>query len=104
MKKGNGKKIIITIIFLIITAILIAIALYFTTDLLKSEKQLFFKYAMQLVEENSDNNLKQYVEKKKKEPYKNEGNIKFNVSIPEDSIKEQVEKANNITIDFKGKY
>lgn len=102
MRKGNGKKIVITIILFIITVILIAIALYFTTDLLKSEKQLFFKYAMQLGEEDSNNILNQYLKKKEQEPYKNEGNIKCNVSIPEESIKEQVEKANNITIDFKG--
>lgn len=102
MKKGNGKKIIITVMFIIVAVILIVVALYFTTDLLKSQKQLFFKYAMQLTEEDSENNLKQYLEKKEKEPYKNEGNIKCNVSIPEESIKEQVEKANNINIDFKG--
>ena len=102
MKKGNGKKVVIIVMFLIITLILIAIALYFTTDILKSEKQLFFKYAMQMTEEGNDNNLMQYLEKKENEPYKNDGSITFNVSLPEERIKEQVEKANNITIDFKG--
>ena len=61
MKKGNGKKVVIIVMFLIITLILIAIALYFTTDILKSEKQLFFKYAMQMTEEGNDNNLMQYI-------------------------------------------
>lgn len=102
MKKGNEKKVVIIVMFLIITLILIAIALYFTTDILKSEKQLFFKYAMQMTEEGNDNNLMQYLEKKENEPYKNDGSITFNVSLPEERIKEQVEKANNITIDFKG--
>ncbi len=102
MKKGNGKKVVIIVMFLIITLILIAIALYFTTDILKSEKQLFFKYAMQMTEEGNDNNLMQYLEKKENEPYKNDGSITFNVSLPEERIKQQVEKANNITIDFKG--
>lgn len=102
MRRNNGKKVVIIIILLIIVAILVFVGLYFTTDLLKSEKQLFFKYAMQLGEEDSNNTLVQYLEKKEKEPYKNEGNIKCNVTLPEESLKEQVEQANNVTISFKG--
>lgn len=103
MKRNNGKKVVIISIILIIVAILVFVGLYFTTDLLKSEKQLFFKYAMQLGEEDSNNNtLVQYLEKKGKEPYKNEGNIKCNVTLPEESLKEQEEQANNINISFKG--
>lgn len=102
MRRNNGKKVVIIIILLIIVAILVFVGLYFTTDLLKSEKQLFFKYAMQLGEEDTNNTLVQYLEKKEKEPYKNEGNIKCNITLPEESLKEQVEQANNITISFKG--
>lgn len=102
MRTNNGKKIVIISILFIIAIILVFIGLYMTTDFLKSEKQLFFKYAMQLGEENNNNTLTQYFEKKEKEPYKNEGNIKCNVELPEESLKEQVEQANNINISFKG--
>lgn len=101
MRRNNGKRLVIISILLIIVAILVFIGLYFTTDLLKSEKQLFFKYAMQLGED-SNNTLVQYLEKKEKAPYKNEGNITCNVILPEESLKEQVEQANNINISFKG--
>ena len=73
MKKTNKKKIIIISIVLIFL-LLIAGAVYafVATDMFKSNKDLFFKYASQLMDEENgliDSKLVQYSEKKKNSPY-----------------------------------
>ena len=93
------KKVVkILIIFLVI--ILIAgggfAYAYFATDLLKSDKELFFKYLSQLSEESTE----KLYEKKEQTPYENEGSLSFDVDIPEDT--KIVNAVNNMTVEFSG--
>mgnify|MGYP003295889061 CR=1 FL=1 len=83
-RKKSKTIILILIILLIICIILAGVAYcYFATDLLKSNKQLFFKYAGQIGNaENGliENSLTQYLEKKENTPYTNEGKITLNIT------------------------
>lgn len=106
MRTSNGKKVIeislIGVIF-IIALIVSFFIIYLKTDIFKSEKELFFKYAMQLIEEDNNNQLKQYLDKKSNQPYENNGNITFNISGLEESFGDEVNKVNNINVTFNGK-
>ena len=71
MKPNKSKKIIL--IILIIVAILLLLSTlayaYIATDIFKSNKQAFLKYAMQLISKEDgfiDKNLTAYFEKQKK--------------------------------------
>lgn len=79
MKNNKSKKIFI-ISIIILSIILVAGLVYAitATDLFKSDKALFFKYASQIFdEENSfvDNRIEQYNQKKASNLYENEGKI-----------------------------
>ena len=104
-KKNNGLKIAIVIVLVIILILIGVIALlYFATDVFRSNKEAFFKYTAQLVEQEDgfvDNTLKQYLEKKKNTPYENNGSIDFDISIPE--MGQDNEALNNFNISFTGK-
>lgn len=106
MRTSNGKKVIeislIGVIF-IIALIVSFFIIYLKTDIFKSEKELFFKYAMQLIEEDNNNQLKQYIDKKSNQQYENNGNITFNISGLEESFGDEVNKVNNINVTFNGK-
>ncbi|MBQ2938396.1 MAG: hypothetical protein IJE05_05945 [Clostridia bacterium] len=104
--KKNKSKLLITIsliIILIIIALVFSI-LYIKTDILKSNKQLFFKYAAQIVdEEGIENNIEKYFEKKEQNMYENEGKISINSSIPDSKeLKEKIQQANKVNISFNG--
>ncbi len=105
MKQKKSLKIIILIIILLILILIAGIAFaYFSTDLFKSNKQLFFKYIGQIG--NSENglieeNINQYFTKKENTPYKNQGELYVEISAP-DEYKEQVENTNNMNITFDG--
>lgn len=65
-KKMNMLVILIIIILIIILVGGVAFA-YLATDLLKSDKELFFKYITQIADSEKgfiDNNINQYFEKK----------------------------------------
>ena len=104
-KKNKGLKIAIIIVLVVILILIGVIAfLYFSTDIFKSNKEAFFKYTAQLVEQEDgfvDNTLKQYLEKKKNTPYENNGSIDFDISIPE--MGQDNEALNNFNISFTGK-
>ena len=60
--------------------------LFFSTDLFKNDKKMFFKYVAQMGDEKEgfmDNGLKQYFEKQKMTPYNNQGT--FTPSIEGDN-------------------
>lgn len=104
-KKNKGLKVAI-IVILIIILILIAIiaSLYFFTDLFRSNKESFFKYTSQLIQQEGgflDNSLIQYLEKKKNTPYEDSGNIYFDISIPD--MGQDNKLLNNFNITFSGK-
>lgn len=103
-QKKNTKILMILIIIVLIILFIGGIAFaYLATDLFKSEKELFFKYVMQIGDSESgfvDTNLKQYFEKRKTNPYNNEGN--FSVNIASENGQQQFENVNNFTISFSG--
>ena len=104
-KKNKGLRITIVILLIIILLLVGGIAyLYFFTDMFKSNKQLFFKYTSQIVQSENgfiDNQLVQYFQKKNSTSYENNGEITFEVAIP--NIEDDLELANNFNITFTGK-
>lgn len=104
-KKSKGLLIIVIVLVMIILLIVGVIAyLYFFTDMFKSNKQLFFKYTSQIVQSENgfiDNQLMQYFRKKNSTSYENNGEITFDVSIP--NMEDELELANNFNITFSGK-
>ena len=104
-KKSKGLLITIIVILTIIILLVGVIAyLYFFTDMFKSNKQLFFQYTSQLVQNEDgfiDNQFVQYFQKKNSTSYENNGEITFEVSIP--NMTEDLELANNFNITFTGK-
>lgn len=104
-KKNNGLKIAIVIVLIIILILIGVIALlYFATDVFRSNKEAFFKYTAQLIEQEDgfiDNTLTQYLEKKKNTPYEDNGSIDFDISIPE--MGQDNDALNNFNISFTGK-
>ena len=114
MKK---KGILITIIVLIVLLVLAGgtfAYIYLGTDLLKSDKELFVKYAIQIGEQETGflpNTLKEYENKKENTPYSTNGDFSVNTQILKDtsnniemqSISNMIEYGNNTNITFAGK-
>ena len=107
--KDKGSKIlrngIIIMTVLIILILLLFVFLYFCTDTLKTNKQLFFKYASQLIETEgakSENNIQAFYNKKQEMPYENEGKFDFTIDLEEET-NEQIDIANDFVINFSGK-
>ncbi len=107
MGQKKSKSLLITVIvLLIIILILVGVIayLYFFTDMFKSNKQLFFKYTSQIMQSEDgfiDNQLMQYFQKKDSTSYENNGEITFDVSIP--NMEDDLELANHFNITFSGK-
>ena len=114
MKK---KGILIAIIVLIVLLVLAGGAfayIYFATDLLKSDKQLFAKYAIQMGDREEGffpTSLEEYFNKKDTTAYENNGSISANTTITADSSENEtlqevikmLDIANNANITFSGK-
>ena len=106
MDQKKSKNMILIIIIAVLVVILLALGTYafLVTDLLKSDKNLFFKYTSQLAAEKQgsmDDYLKQYTEKKKTTPYKDNGTIEFQIDT--DNIdKNELDLTNNCTITYTG--
>ena len=78
--------------------------LYFLTDLFKSNKELFFKYTAQIVQQENGfigDGLKQYLDKKQNTPYEDNGNIDFDISLPDLGQNDDI--LDNFNISFSGK-
>lgn len=108
MEQKKSKKILIAIIIVFILLIIMIsgmIFAYLKTDLFKSNRQLFFKYAGQIFSSDNgfiDNNLIQYFEKQKNTPYEDNGEI--SVEIENNSMSNSmIEKVNDFNITFTGK-
>ena len=104
-RKRRGLLISIIIILFIIILLLGAVAyLYFFMDMFKTSKQLFFEYTSQLIQSEGgfiDTQLIQYVQKKNNTSYENNGEITFDINLP--NMEDEVELANNFNITFSGK-
>lgn len=106
MDQKKNNKIILIAIIAILVVILLALGTYafLATDLLKSDKNLFFKYTSQLADgkQGSMNEyLKQYTEKKTTTPYKNNGTISFQIET-DDIDKDELDLTNNCEITYTG--
>lgn len=104
MKK---KKVLIITIIIVVVILIIATGLafaYYTTDFLKTDKQLFFKYFSQINDistEFQDEDLTKYFEKEKITPYENAGKLSVQMKLP--SNEEILKRINELNITFDGK-
>lgn len=89
MKKNKGLKIAIIILVVLIVWIIAAFALlYVFTDLFKSDKQLFAKYASSMMNEKTaffPSTLQEYTNKKKTMPYEDNGSFSANITASNSS-------------------
>lgn len=103
-QKRKNKIILILIIVLVILILLVGVAYaFFATDLLKSNKDLFFKYITQINDEKQgfiETSLKEYFQKQKNTPYLDEGSISVNITSA--NGQDQFENTNNMNITFEG--
>lgn len=110
MKK---KKILIAIIILLIVAVAAGVIayLYLATDTFKSDKELFAKYAKQIVEDDGffPSTLQDYKTKKETVAYENSGSISIDTELTSsttDSTLQEIQSllgyANNTEITFTG--
>ena len=103
-KISKGLKATIIILIIILALIITFGCLYFFTDLFKSNKELFFKYTAQIVQQEDGfigDGLKQYLDKKQNTPYEDNGNIDFDISLPDLGQNDDV--LDNFNISFSGK-
>ena len=102
--KNKGLKIAIIIVIIILALGITFSCLYFFTDLFKSNKELFFKYTAQIVQQENGfigEGLKQYLDKKQNTPYEDNGNIDFDISLPD--LGQNDDALDNFNISFSGK-
>ena len=103
-KTSKGLKATIIILIIILALIITFGCLYFFTDLFKSNKELFFKYTAQIVQQEDGfigDGLKQYLDKKQNTPYEDNGNIDFDISLPDLGQNDDI--LGNFNISFSGK-
>lgn len=106
-KKGLLIAIIIILVLLVLAGGTFAY-LYFGTDLLKTDKQLFAKYLMQLGDEEKGlfpKALDDFLVKKETTTYQNNGELSSNYSLTDTndtSMNEVINMMNNSKIQFQG--
>lgn len=104
MKQKKSKIIIILIIIVILVIILSSLGIaYFATDLFKSNKTLFAKYAGQIADENQgfiENALQQYNEKKQSNTYSDKGTFSVNASA--NSSTTNLDNVNKFNVTYTG--
>lgn len=120
MKKNKGLKIAIIIIVVWVVLVIAAFALlFFLTDLFKSDKQLFSKYALSMGEEKTafvPASIEDYTNRKASTPYENNGSFTVNIAASntnssditttesaETQINNMLSYGNNTRINFSGK-
>ena len=105
--RNKSKVIIIAIIVLIVMIIGILAAMFFLTDIFKTNRQKFIKYGLQVTEfVNSEQllNLSTYFEKQMTTPYESSGTYTTKVQDENNYMMQEKEKEvlNNAVINFKG--
>lgn len=112
MKKKTLFIIIISLIVLLVVASGIFTYLFLVTDLFKSDKELFLKYAVDMVNNTEEVNLlENYNNKKKTTTYENSGTFAVDTELTENStsdiamqmIQNVISLGNNTNISFSGK-
>ena len=104
MNQKKSKKIVVILIIVVLLIIIAGgiLLAYFTTDIFRGNKELFFKYVTQIGDTEDgfiENNVKQYYEKKNTNSYTNEGNFTVNAT---DSTVVNIDNLNNFNISFSG--
>lgn len=105
MKAKTIEKLIIIVIVLIFILGGIFAYLYFATDVLKTNAQLFFKYLGQMVDEQDgfiDNQLTEYSKKKYTGKYEDSGKFYMDVNIS-GMDSEVLQTLNDFNIEYSGK-
>ena len=107
MNQKKSKRLIIILIIAVCILIILAGLAYaiLATDFMKSDKELFFKYATQIFEKDNgmiENELDQYYEKQKNTPYSNSGNFNVDISSSDQSFSSEIKNTNNMNITFSG--
>ena len=105
MKTKTIEKLIIIVIVLIFILGGIFAYLYFATDVLKTNAQLFFKYLGQMVDEQDgfiDNQLTEYSKKKYTGKYEDSGKFYMDVNIS-GMDSETLQTLNDFNIEYSGK-
>lgn len=105
--RNKSKVIIIAIIVLIVMVIGILAAMFFLTDIFKTNRQKFIKYGLQVTEfVNGEQllNLSTYFEKQMTTPYESSGTYTTKVQDENNYMMQEKEKEvlNNAVINFKG--
>ena len=105
----SGKKVVVAMI-IILLILLLAIGeafayLYVATDVLKTDRQLFFQYFSQITAEDGfvDKKIIEFNKKKTQNPYKDSGKITFEVEYPDNTMKAIIEKVNDLSINYLGR-
>ena len=102
--KTIGKLIIILIVVILMLGGVFAY-LYFGTDLLKSNEQLFFKYLGQLVDSENgfiDSKLTEYTNKKMTGKYEDSGQFSVNIDVT-DVNEDMLATVNDFNVTYSGK-
>ena len=100
------KKILLAILTILIFIGVGVGYTYYTTDIFKTEKEMFFTYILEdnILNKFEDKRMIQYAEKQKNTPFKNEGEISLNFDAGEEIIdKETKYMLNNSKITIEGK-
>ncbi len=84
----KNKKILLIVLIVIILLLIVSggiVFAYFTTDFLKTNEQLFYKYISQIsLEDFKSEKLDNYLEKVQNSKYENSGKITAEVTMPEE--------------------
>ena len=105
---NKGKRIVVAILIILILLLLAGGAfayVYIATDLLRTDKEMFFKSFAQITVEDGfiNKGINDFNEKKKQMPFDNSGKITFGVEYPEEELENVVDKVNDLSITFSGK-
>lgn len=98
------KRLILIIVILILAIAGVFAYLYFATDLLKSEEQLFYKYFGKALEVENSDKLAEYINKRLTNNYEITGKYTANLQADVDEqTNNGLDKINNARIEFTGK-
>lgn len=98
------KRLILIIVILILAIAGVFAYLYFGTDLLKSEEQLFYKYFGKALEIENSDKLAEYINKRLTNNYEITGKYTANLQADADEqTNNGLDKINNAGIEFTGK-
>lgn len=98
------KRLILIIVILILAIAGVFAYLYFGTDLLKSEEQLFYKYFGKALEVENSDKLVEYINKRLTNNYEITGKYTANLQADADEqTNNGLDKINNARIEFTGK-